>query len=60
MMPLASGVRVWLATGSHGYEKGLCDAIAAGAGSAAARYFEPLSEHLFCFCGRRGDLLKVI
>jgi transposase len=21
---------------------------------------DPLSGHLFCFCGRRGDLLKVI
>lgn len=26
----------------------------------AGRAAIPLSGHLFCFCGRRGDLLKVI
>lgn len=57
MIPIPSGVRVWLATG-HTYMR-------CGFAGLALRVQEilkkdPLSGHLFCFRGRRGDLLKVI
>ncbi|ESZ60208.1 hypothetical protein X727_31025 [Mesorhizobium sp. L103C119B0] len=55
MMP--SGVRVWLATDHTDMRKGFP--------SLALQVQEvlkgdPLGGHLFCFRGRRGDLLKVI
>lgn len=57
MIPVPTGVRVWLATGHTDMRKGF--------GSLSLQVQEvlrrdPLSGHLFCFCGRRGDLLKVI
>ena len=57
MIPLPSGVRVWLATGFTDMRKGFP--------SLALQVQEvlrgdPLCGHLFCFRGRRGDLLKVI
>ena len=57
MIPLPSGVRVWLATGYTDMRKGFP--------SLALQVQEvlrgdPLGGHLFCFRGRRGDLLKVI
>ena len=56
MIPIPSGVRVWLATGYTDMRKGFP--------SLAFRcrrcFKDPLGGHLFCFRGRRGDLLKVI
>ena len=57
MIPVPSGVRVWLATGHTDMRKGfpslalLVQEVLKG---------DPLSGHLFVFRGRRGDLLKVI
>jgi transposase len=45
MMPVPSGVRVWLATGYTDMRKGTRD---------------PYGGDLFIFRGRRGDLIKVI
>jgi transposase len=57
MIPIPSGVRVWLATGHTDLRKGFA--------SRSLQVQEvlrqdPLGGHLFCFRGRRGDLLKVI
>jgi len=57
MIPIPTGVRVWLATG---YTDMRC-----GFPSLALRVQEilkkdPLSGHIFCFRGKRGDLLKII
>lgn len=57
MIPIPAGVRVWLATG---YTDMRC-----GFPSLALRVQEvlkhdPLGGHLFCFRGRRGDLIKLI
>ena len=57
MIPIPSGVRVWLATGHTDMRKGFASL------SLQVQEFlrhDPLSGHLFCFRGRRGDLLKVI
>ena len=56
MIPVPTGVRVWLATGHTDMRKGFRPG-AAGAGGAEAR---SAGRPLFCFRGRRGDLLKVI
>jgi transposase len=56
MIPVASGVRVWLATGHTDMRK-VCEPVTAGAGGLRR---DPLSGQLFCFRGRRGNLLKVI
>ena len=57
MIPVPSGVRVWLATGHTDMRCGFA--------SLALRVQEilkkdPMSGHLFCFRGKKGDLLKVI
>src|SRR5512143_3707599 len=57
MIPVPSGVRVWLATGHTDMRKGWA--------SLALQVQErlghdPHSGHLFIFRGRRGDLIKVI
>ncbi len=57
MIPLPSGVRVWLATGHTGMRKGFAS-LSLQVQQILQR--DPLSGHLFCFRGRRGDLLKVI
>jgi transposase len=57
MIPLASGVRVWLATGHTDMRKGFAS-LSLLVQEVLRR--DPLSGHLFCFRGRRGDLLKVI
>ena len=51
------GVRVWLATGHTDMRKGF-PSLALQVQEVLRR--DPLSGHLFCFRGRRGDLLKVI
>ena len=57
MIPIPSGVRVWLATGHTDMRKGFAS-LSLQVQEVLRR--DPLSGHLFCFRGRRGDLLKVI
>jgi transposase len=57
MIPLPTGVRVWLATGHTDMRKGFAS-LALLVQEVLKR--DPLCGHLFCFRGRRGDLLKVI
>ena len=57
MIPVPSGVRVWLATGHTDMRKGF-PGLSLQVQEVLRR--DPLSGHLFCFRGRRGDLLKVI
>ena len=57
MIPVPSGVRVWLATGHTDMRKGF-PSLALQVQEVLKR--DPLGGHLFCFRGRSGDLLKVI
>jgi transposase len=57
MIAFPSGVRVWLATGHTDMRKGFAS-LALQVQEVLHR--DPLSGHLFCFRGRRGNLLKVI
>jgi transposase len=57
MIAFPPGVRVWLATGHTDMRKGF-PSLALQVQEVLRR--DPLSGHLFCFRGRRGDLLKVI
>ena len=57
MISIPTGVRVWLATGHTD--------MRCGFPSLALRVQEvlkhdPLGGHLFCFRGKRGDLIKVV
>ena len=55
MIPLPSGVRVWLATGHIDMRKGFAS-LSLQVQEVLRR--DPLSGHLFCFRGRSGNLLK--
>ena len=57
MIPVPTGVRVWLATGHTVMRRGF-PALSLQVQEVLRR--DPVSGHLFCFRGRRGDLLKVI
>jgi transposase len=57
VIPMAPGVRVWLATGRTDMRKGM-DGLALVVQEALRE--DPHSGHLFVFRGRRGDLLKVL
>jgi transposase len=57
MIPIPTGVRVWLATGHTDMRKGFAS-LSLQVQEVLRR--DPLGGHLFCFRGRRGDLLKVI
>ncbi len=57
MIPVPPGVRVWLATGYTDMRKGFAS-LSLQVQEILHR--DPLSGHLFCFRGRRGNLLKVI
>jgi len=57
MIPVPSGVRVWLATGHTDMRKGF-DGLALLVQETLRR--NPHSGNLFVFRGRRGDLLKVL
>ena len=57
MIPLPTGVRVWLATGTTDMRKGFAS-LSLQVQEVLRR--DPLNGHLFCFRGRRGNLLKVI
>ena len=54
MIPVPTGVRVWLATGYTDMRRGL-PGLSLQVQEVLRR--EPLSGYLFCFRGRRGDLL---
>lgn len=57
VIPVPTGVRVWLATGYTDTRRGF-PGLSLQVQEELRR--DPLSGHLFCFRGRRGDLLKVI
>ncbi len=57
MIPVPTGVRVWLATGHTDMRKGF-DGLALLVQETLRR--DPHAGHLFVFRGRRGDLIKVL
>ncbi|MBA1159259.1 IS66 family insertion sequence element accessory protein TnpB [Microvirga mediterraneensis] len=57
MIPIPTGVRVWLATGYTDMRRGF---PAWALQVQEVLKHAPLSGHLFCFRGRRGALTKVI
>jgi transposase len=57
MIPIPSGVRVWLATGHTDMRKGF-PSLALIIQETLKR--DPHGGHLFVFRGRRGDLIKVV
>ena len=57
MIPVPTGVRVWLATGHTDMRCGF-PGLALKVQEVLKR--NPLGGHLFVFRGRRGDLIKVI
>jgi transposase len=57
MITIPTGVRVWLATGHTDMR---CGFPSLALRVQEALKHDPLSGHLFCFRGKRGDLLKVI
>jgi len=57
MNSLPAGTRVWLAAGATDMRKGF-DSLAAQAQSVLGQ--DPFSGHVFCFRGRRGDLVKLL
>ena len=57
MIPLPTGVRVWLARGHTDMRKGF-DGLAAMVQTALAA--NPFCGHVFAFRGRRGDLVKLL
>ena len=57
MIPVPSGVRVWLATGHTDMRRGF-PGLALMVQEMLKR--DPYSGHLFVFRGRRGDRIKVI
>ena len=57
MIPVPTGVRVWLATGHTDMRKGFAS-LALIVQETLQR--DPHGGHLFVFRGRRGDLVKVI
>src|SRR5437762_2773958 len=57
MNSLPSGTRVWLAAGITDMRKGF-DSLAAQAQTVLGQ--DPFSGHVFCFRGRRGDLVKLL
>src|SRR5271169_3023903 len=56
MNSLPAGTRVWLAAGATDMRKGF-DSLAAQAQTVLGQ--DPFSGHVFCFRGRRGDLVVV-
>jgi transposase len=57
MIPVPSGVQVWLSTGHTDMRKGF-DGLALQVQEVLRR--NPHGGHLFVFRGRRGDLIKVL
>ena len=57
MIPIPTGVRVWLATGHTDMRKGFASLSLI---VQETLKHDPNNGHLFVFRGRRGDLIKVI
>lgn len=57
VLPMGSGLKVWLATGHTDMRCGF-PSLALRVQEVLKK--EPLGGHLFCFRGRRGDLIKLI
>lgn len=57
MIGLPAGTRVWLAAGATDMRKGF-DSLAAQVQAVLGQ--DPFSGHVFCFRGRRGDLIKLL
>ncbi|WP_193371631.1 IS66 family insertion sequence element accessory protein TnpB [Pelagibius marinus] len=57
MIPVPASTKVWLAAGVTDMRKGF-NGLSALVEKVLAQ--DPYCGHLFCFRGRRGDLLKVI
>jgi transposase len=57
MIPVASGVRVWLAVGHTDMRRGM-NGLALQVQEALAR--DPHAGDLYVFRGKRGDLLKIL
>jgi len=57
MIPFPGGARVWLATGRTDMRKGM-NGLALQVQGVLQQ--DPFSGHVFCFRGRRGDLLKAL
>ena len=57
MITVPAGVRIYLACGATDMRKGF-DSLAAQAQSVLGK--DPFSGHVFCFRGRRGDLIKLL
>lgn len=57
MIPVPSGVRVWLATGHTDMRKGF-DGLALRVQEMLKQ--DPHGGHLFVFRGKRGDLVKIL
>jgi len=57
MIPVPSGVRVWLATGHPDMRKGFPGLALVVRGPLKR---DPTNGHLFVFRGRRGDRIKVL
>src|SRR5204862_6163501 len=55
MIGLPAGTRIWLAAGITDMRKGF-DSLAVQAQTVLGK--DPFSGHVFCFRGRRGDLVK--
>jgi transposase len=57
MNTFPAGTRVWLAAGATDMRKGF-DSLAAQAQTVLGQ--DPFCGHVFCFRGRRGDLVKLL
>ena len=57
MIPIPSGVRVWIATGHTDMRKGMAG-LALLVQEALKR--DPYKGDLYVFRGRRGDLIKIV
>jgi transposase len=57
MIPVPSGVRVWLATGTTDMRRGM-NGLALQVQQALQR--DPHMGDIYCFRGKRGDLLKIL
>jgi transposase len=57
MIPVPSGVRVWIATGTTDMRRGM-NGLALQVQQALKR--DPYAGDLFVFRGKRGDLIKVL
>jgi transposase len=57
MIPVPSGVQVWLATGSTDMRRGM-NGLALEVQQGLGR--DPHAGDLYVFCGKRGDLVKIL